>query len=316
MGSKVTPEMFSKRVFDLVGDEYTLLSSYKGRHEKVGMRHEKCGYQWMVEAGAFLGNRGQAGSRCPSCAGNITKTASSFKDEVRATSRGEYEMVSDSYINAHTKVTIKHHVCGNEYDVVPMSYTRGNRCPFCDNKRIDNTEVNRRVVAMTDGEFSLSSDYRDAFSHLELKHKVCGHSARTTLAKLDSGFYPRCTYCHPKSRGEAVIAKVLRYDLQEEFEQQKRFKGIKDSPTASYDFFLPSRGILIEYQGEQHYRPVKYFGGEKQFKDQLRRDKAKRNFAEEKGFTLLCIPYTLVTPEDIKAIIYNEIRKSEGPLPK
>ena len=44
------------------------------------------------------------------------------------------------------------------------------------------------------------------------------------------------------------------------------------------DFFLPDYNIAIEYQGEQHFKPIKYFGGEKRFIDRIERDKKKINY--------------------------------------
>ena len=54
------------------------------------------------------------------------------------------------------------------------------------------------------------------------------------------------------------------------------------------DFYLPYYDLYIEYNGEQHYSPINFFGGEKRFKQQLEWDKAKQEFLKEK---LLIIPY-------------------------
>ena len=49
--------------------------------------------------------------------------------------------------------------------------------------------------------------------------------------------------------------------------------------------------MLIEFQGEQHYESVDYFGGDKKFKDQQRKDRIKRNFCKENNMPLLEIRY-------------------------
>lgn len=41
------------------------------------------------------------------------------------------------------------------------------------------------------------------------------------------------------------------------------------------DIFIPKYNIGFEYQGKQHFEPVEYFGGEKAFKENQRRDKQK-----------------------------------------
>lgn len=50
--------------------------------------------------------------------------------------------------------------------------------------------------------------------------------------------------------------------------------------------------ILIEYQGIQHYEPVKHFGGQNKFNMQKDYDEKKRAFCIEKQIKLIEIPYT------------------------
>lgn len=55
----------------------------------------------------------------------------------------------------------------------------------------------------------------------------------------------------------------------------------------SLDVFIPSIRVAIEYQGEQHYRPVEIFGGEEGYKDTVERDKRKEILCEENGVKLI-----------------------------
>ena len=52
----------------------------------------------------------------------------------------------------------------------------------------------------------------------------------------------------------------------------------------SYDFLVYKNNVplmFIECQGEQHYRPIKKFGGSEQLIIQKIHDKLKRNYAEQ-----------------------------------
>lgn len=49
----------------------------------------------------------------------------------------------------------------------------------------------------------------------------------------------------------------------------------------SFDIFLPTQRIAIEYQGQQHFEPVDAFGGEANFKNNVERDARKRQLAYE-----------------------------------
>lgn len=69
-----------------------------------------------------------------------------------------------------------------------------------------------------------------------------------------------------------------------------------------YDFcVMLSDGnyLLIECQGEQHYRPVKYFGGDEAFLRRVEYDKRKREYANIHGFLFLEIPYVRRTYEAV-----------------
>lgn len=57
----------------------------------------------------------------------------------------------------------------------------------------------------------------------------------------------------------------------------------------SYDFYLEDKNILIEYNGIQHFQPIKKFGGQKRFKKQLINDQIKKQYAEKNGFVLFSV---------------------------
>ena len=48
---------------------------------------------------------------------------------------------------------------------------------------------------------------------------------------------------------------------------------------------------VIEYQGQQHYEPVKYFGGKDSFVKQQKYDEEKRKCCKENNIQLIEIPY-------------------------
>ncbi|MDO5398769.1 MAG: hypothetical protein Q4G33_12655 [bacterium] len=61
--SKKTTDVFNKEVYDLVGNEYTVLGTYIDNKTHIEMKHNKCGYRWSVLPTHFLCN----GRRCPKC---------------------------------------------------------------------------------------------------------------------------------------------------------------------------------------------------------------------------------------------------------
>lgn len=78
----------------------------------------------------------------------------------------------------------------------------------------------------------------------------------------------------------------------------------------SYDFkiLLDDKEILIECQGKQHYEPIEYFGGEKQFIVQRNNDILKKFYAFKNGYYLFYIPYYL-KEENIYTYLENILIK-------
>lgn len=104
-----------------------------------------------------------------------------------------------------------------------------------------------------------------------------------------------CTKC-VSSKGEKKIAKILD-NLNIKYKSQYKFQDCKDINALPFDFFIPYYNIAIEYQGEQHYKPVQFGGisieeAKKIFEIQKRHDNIKSNYCMLNGIKLLSIPYT------------------------
>lgn len=93
-----------------------------------------------------------------------------------------------------------------------------------------------------------------------------------------------------KSKGESRIRDVLSY-LNINFIQQKTFNDLRYKTNLRFDFFLPDYNCCIEYQGQQHYQAVEYFGGEEQLKKQKEKDNIKKQWCKDNNIKLIEIPY-------------------------
>jgi hypothetical protein len=57
------------------------------------------------------------------------------------------------------------------------------------------------------------------------------------------------------------------------------------------DIFLPELSLALEYMGEQHYRPIEYFGGKEGFEATIARDKRKAEICNKAGVNLIYIHF-------------------------
>lgn len=111
-----------------------------------------------------------------------------------------------------------------------------------------------------------------------------------------------------KSSGEEIIAKILR-DNNIIFEKQKTFPGLRYKNPLHCDFYLPDFNLVIEYNGEQHYKPVKLWGGEEELQIIQLRDKIKKDYCLEHNINYLIIKYN---ENILEALIKNNIIKRDS----
>ena len=55
--------------------------------------------------------------------------------------------------------------------------------------------------------------------------------------------------------------------------------------------------MAFEYHGQQHYKPIKFYGGENKFKIQQERDAKKIRLSKLNNITLITVPYTVTNFE-------------------
>lgn len=206
---------------------------------------------------------------------------------------------------------MEHTVCGTILDVIPDSILHERfSCPICLHNRYSKEytrstkDYKEQVEKETSGEYTPITEYVDVYTHIVMRHNICGNTWEITPQVFQHG--RRCPRCSGISNGEKSISKILD-NLGIVYEYQKGFTDLKDTKQLTYDFFIPSKNLLIEYQGIQHFKPRKLFGGEEAFKKQVYHDNMKNIYAENSGYNLLYIPYTVNKYNDILNIIINAI---------
>ncbi len=64
------------------------------------------------------------------------------------------------------------------------------------------------------------------------------------------------------------------------------------------DIYLPTLNLAFEYQGQQHFHPIKAWGGEEALKKVQERDKRKAEICKKVGVKLITVSYTEPLTED------------------
>lgn len=280
-----TQEDFEKAVNVLFNGKITVIGKIDGMCNPVKVHCNICGNEWFPRAGHLLEGRG-----CAQCVFKSNSTdpldyAKRFKNTI-----GDKFVQLTSYKNSHTKIRVKSLSCGHSFEINPYDILSRKRCPKCYGKfRKTTKQFAKEVYEATNGEYKLMSKYTSSKTDVTILHKSCNHIYNVHPHDFLHG--NRCPYCR-MPKGETTISCYLD-SHKIKYEIQKNYLGC-GNPHAWYpfDFYIPSINTLIEFDGEQHFKPVKYFGGISKLKDQQRRDKIKNEFAISHNIHLIRIPYT------------------------
>lgn len=288
MVKRKTQEEFIGDVFDLVGDEYTVMGTYTRTKDKILMRHNVCGNSWMITPNNFL-----RGKSCPDCA--YFKHTPVFREEVQEIYGNTLEVLGE-YVNCGTHIELRCKEHGIKFRSTPTNVLRGrNVCPMCNADYLSKVQrktedtFQEELKERHDGRIVSLEKYINTHTKIEF---MCTECSKTFEAEPNSVLrISGCPNCRiPK--GELAIERYLR-ERGISFTPQKTFPDCRHVRPLPFDFYLPEYNLLIEYDGKQHYTPIEFFGGKKEFEYQAIRDGIKNEYANEQNIVLLRIPYTV-----------------------
>lgn len=233
-----------------------------------------------------------------------------------------YDLVEDFY-EIRTKVSIECNICKHIFMQHAHHHLSGRQCPFCAGKHITNEEYINKLIIMHANRYNFDevkyTTSRNTVNFICIEHNIkCTQVASHMTSKRSIQASNGCELClkNQKSKGEKCILKFLEdnkikyvaqfkinksiwdikndhligYDPKKESEEQ--IKQIKNKPFDFYVFDHYSKSpLMIEFDGEQHEKPIEFFGGEEQFKKQQLSDKIKTDYCESNNIELIRISY-------------------------
>lgn len=144
------------------------------------------------------------------------------------------------------------------------------------------------------------------------KVKYTSHREKVKIKCRKHGYFLQTPDWHIKGKGNCPICNYSKGELRiKQFLDKNniRYKKeyvIKDTKYR-YDFYLPDLNMLIEYDGVQHFKPVKYWGGITHLEKIKLRDQNKNILAEINGLYLIRIKYTSL--DQIEKTLCSYIKK-------
>lgn len=285
-----THDEFIKEVYELVKDEYSVLSEYKNYMTKVKIRHNKCNYIWGVTPNSFL----SGGGGCPNCMNK--KDPDEFIQEV-------YELVGDEYVflekynGSMKKILCQHATCGYKWNIRPHNFLNGNRCPKCNQRIQRTTEIfKEELFNIVGDEYILLGESINSYTKVDILHTKCGNVWNTAPCNIIRG--SRCPHCITYKGEDTIEEFLLKNKIH--FIKQYSFKDCRNSLPLSFDFAIINNDdkllSLVEYDGRQHFEPVNFGGisdeeALEKFETQQKNDNIKNTYCQQNNIKLIRIPY-------------------------
>lgn len=298
MKTKITLEIFINRARNIHHDKYIYsLVDFKDIRTKVKII---CPEHGIFEQSPILHYYQKCG--CPKC-----KTTS-IEDFIKNSSKihnNKYDYSLVKFVNTKTKIII---ICPThgEFEQLPNNHLNGNGCNKCG--QIKTNIKNNKLLSYYITKSNELHNYKYIYENENIKIKaqdkisiICpihGKFIQRISDHISGNGCPKCK----SSKGENKVLKWL-IDNNIKFTSQHRFNNCRNKRPLPFDFYLPDHNICIEYDGEQHFKPVRFKNMKKDISSIYERtkfhDNIKTKFCEDNDIKLLRIPYTK----------YNEIEQ-------
>ncbi|MFF8917469.1 hypothetical protein ACF08M_30215 [Streptomyces sp. NPDC015032] len=266
------------------------------------------------EHGAFEqypSNHVSLGQGCSDCVGLYSPTTEEWVAQARAVHGDKFGYDSVVYVNSWTDVVIRCFVHGN-FEQAPTNHVHQKQgCPRCAGKGITTFEWIERAKAVHGNRYDYSqAEYQRIDAPVTIICSVHGTFDQTPREHVGGGCgCPRCTV----SRGEYLVACVLE-GLEVNFVAEWSDPTCRSVNPLPFDFHLTDLKGLIEFDGIQHFEPVRWCQSmtqeeaESNLLDLQRRDEIKNAWAAANGYPLLRV-------SDLKQIeqqVTNFVKELKG----
>lgn len=275
---------------------YLLSNEYTGSKCKLLVKcnrgHEPYNVTWS--------NFYNIGQRCNKC--NIENRRNKIGDIKKFIENNGYKLLSKNYKDRNEKLKM---LCpkGHVTFISWANFKKDRRCSECYKfKRLSKEEVKS---FLNNFGYDLIGDYKSANRKIEI---LCpeGHIYQATYAHFYDG--KRCPHCK-KSTGEIRIIEYLKKN-NINFNAEYVITNIEGVQYLRFDFYIKDFNLMIEYDGQQHFKPVEKFGGQEAFEKTKYRDSIKNKYCLDNNINLIRIPYW--DYKNIEKILNNKLTILEG----
>lgn len=278
MRKRTTNSEFIKKLSEKRNDVISI-ETYINNNTKIKFKCLKCGHEWDSKPSNILSGKG-----CPNC--SRKKTNDAFLHELEKINNNIIAL--QPYVKDDTKINFKCKKCQHEWYQTPNNILNKKcGCPVCAAKKINdkNTLSHSDFLSKKDSfnkDIEIIGIYTKNYVKLDVKCLKCGYQWKMLSSNILKG--QGCPICRESHLEKDVCFFLDRNNLNYIRQQRFDWLGMK-----SLDFYLPDYNISIECQGEQHFKPVKHFGGYNRYIDTINRDLNKKKLCNDNGIEIVYV---------------------------
>lgn len=288
MPKKISFEEFAKRIEEKYNGKFSIVS-FKSTKERITCKCNACNYIWNPYAEKLL----YSIQKCPKCdkkeVWKNRKDKTTFERIVKRIKNifpsYDLSLIPKDICTQNEKITAICPVHG-KFETTADSLLHKHGCKKCQYDKLRD-KLSTKKGKLIEESKAIHNNFYD-YSKVEND----GFSSLNTIICPNHGEFMQdfehhlrrkqgCPYCS-KSHLETEIRTYMENNCID------FIQGHKNSIFGNMhiDFYLPKYNIAIECQGEQHYLPIKFFGGDEKFALQVKNDIRKRKICEENGIKL------------------------------
>lgn len=290
LSKRKTHEKFIEEL-KFVNSDIDVLSEYVTSSDKVKCKCLIDNFEWYATPHTLLDGHG-----CPECKRRVQnwRTEEQFSSEMKEKHPTITPLTEFTKVNS--KMKFRCNICNYEWQTAPniLLNKKEYGCPKCngyapvtEQEMIDRLKECNPTIKYVSG-------YKGITFHANFECLSCGHKWHTPPNSVLHGRgCPNCNISH----GALEVKRILN-NMNVKYETEYRFDDCKDIRSLPFDFYIPSKNICIEYDGEQHFMPIRFSKNEtkkqmsEKFELQQRRDKIKDVYCKDNNIILIRIPYT------------------------
>lgn len=301
MSKRLTVKELIERAQKVHGDKYDYsLVVNEGLFVKNKIICKKCGNVFEMTFNNHINHK----QGCKFCSHRSYKySTDEWVARAKEIHGNKYDYSKVIYTNKEIKVCI---ICleHGEFWMTPDKHVNSKQgCPKCAKNYKLNSESFITKARVVHGNYY---DYSKCV-YKNTDTKICiicpehGEFLQTPHSHLSGKGCPKCH--EEKNVNEIKLFNFISNNIKCKVISQYKCNWLNGQ---SIDIFIPDINIGIEYQGIQHFKPVKYFGGNKKFEYTILKDKEKYEKCKKNGVKLFYFSNEKKLPKEYLGTIYSD----------